>query len=87
MAIVRTRVTAQGRAVVPAAIRRKLGVGPGSLLEWDVNGDQVTVRRAGRFTSVDIHEAVFGRNPPAKRTVEEMKRGITRHVRDRHVRC
>jgi AbrB family looped-hinge helix DNA binding protein len=28
-----TRLTAQGQITVPAAVRRKLGVGPGSTLE------------------------------------------------------
>jgi AbrB family looped-hinge helix DNA binding protein len=35
MAIVHSRITAQGQISVPAAIRQKLGVGPGSTLEWD----------------------------------------------------
>ena len=35
MAIATSRVTAQGQISVPAAVRRKLGIGPGSVLEWN----------------------------------------------------
>jgi AbrB family looped-hinge helix DNA binding protein len=47
MAIARSRLTSQGRATVPAAIRRRLGLGPGSVLEWDDDGDRIVVRRQG----------------------------------------
>jgi AbrB family looped-hinge helix DNA binding protein len=33
MAIAHSRLTAQGQISVPAPVRRKLGVGPGSTLE------------------------------------------------------
>src|SRR5580692_5638103 len=38
MAIARSKVTAQGQISVPMDVRRKLGVGPGSVLEWDEDG-------------------------------------------------
>ena len=31
----------------------------GSVLEWDEEGDAVVVRKAGRYTSEDIHRAIF----------------------------
>jgi AbrB family looped-hinge helix DNA binding protein len=55
MAIARSKVTAQGQISVPLDVRRKLGVGPGSILEWEEDGDKIVVRRAGRFNSEDIH--------------------------------
>ncbi|MGH7878609.1 MAG: AbrB/MazE/SpoVT family DNA-binding domain-containing protein, partial [Candidatus Binataceae bacterium] len=51
MSIARSKVTAQGQISVPAEVRRKLGVGPGSVLEWDEQGHQVVVRRAGQYSS------------------------------------
>jgi len=39
MALARSRLTAQGQISVPAEIRRKLGVGPGSVLEWHEEGE------------------------------------------------
>lgn len=68
---------------VPAKVRQRLGVGPGSVLEWDEDGDQVVVRKAGRYSSEDIHRALFSRTP-ARRTVEDMKNGIGRYIRKRH---
>ena len=84
MALAQSRLTAQGQISVPADIRRKLGVGPGSVLEWDENGEDIVVRRAARFSSLDIHRALFGEHPPKPRTVEEMKEGIRRRARKKY---
>ena len=86
MALARSRLTAQGQISVPADIRRKLGVGPGSILEWDEDGDKIVVRRSGQFTSQDIQRALFPNGRPKSRTVEEMTEGIRRRVRERYAR-
>ena len=85
MALAHSKVTAQGQVSVPAKVRQRLGVGPGSVLEWDEDGDRVVVRKAGRYTSQDIHRALFSRTP-ARRTVDEMKEGVRRHIKKRHAR-
>ena len=64
MALAHSKVTAQGQISVPAEVRRKLGVGPGSVLEWDESGEQVVVRKAGRYSSEDVHRALFPDKPP-----------------------
>ena len=86
MALAHSKVTAQGQIPVPAEIRRRLGVGPGSILEWDEKGEDVVVRRAGRFSSMDIHRALFPKRPPKPRTLDELKKGIARYARERHAR-
>ncbi|MCX6545748.1 MAG: AbrB/MazE/SpoVT family DNA-binding domain-containing protein [Acidobacteria bacterium] len=86
MPIARSRVTAQGQVSVPAEVRRKLGVGPGSLLEWNEEGNAVVVRRSGRYTSVEIHRALFGQQIPPPRALSELKEGIRQHARVRHAR-
>jgi AbrB family looped-hinge helix DNA binding protein len=86
MALAHSKVTAQGQISIPVDVRRKLGVGPGSVLEWDEEGDEIVVRRAGRFTSLDIHRAVFPAKPPKPQTLDELKEGIRQHVRERHAR-
>ncbi len=86
MPIAHSKVTAQGQISVPAPVRRKLGVGPGSVIEWDEDGERVVVRRAGRYTSEDIHRALFPKGPPKARTVEEMRDGVRRHIRKRFAR-
>jgi len=85
MPIVQSKVTAQGQISVPAEIRKKLGVGPGSVLEWDQQGDQVIVRRAGQFTSTDIHDALFG-DAERKSAPTDAKDGIRKYIRKRHAR-
>jgi len=74
-------VTAQGKTSVPADVRRKLGLGPGSTLEWVDEGDHVVVRRAGHFSSEDIHHALFASRTSARKTVEQMREGIRTRVR------
>jgi antitoxin PrlF len=83
MALAHSRLTAQGQVSVPAKVRQKLGVGPGSVLEWDDRDGQVVVRRAGRYTSEDIHRAVFPVRPKP-RTLTNMKDGIRQYIKRRH---
>lgn len=83
MAIAHSKLTAQGQISVPAKVRQRLGVGPGSVLEWDEEGDRVVVRKAGRYSSDDVHRAVFAKTP-MRRTTTEMKDGIVRYVKKRH---
>jgi bifunctional DNA-binding transcriptional regulator/antitoxin component of YhaV-PrlF toxin-antitoxin module len=40
-------------------VRRKLGIGSGSALDWEEGGDAIVVRKAGRYTWEDIHRAIF----------------------------
>jgi AbrB family looped-hinge helix DNA binding protein len=86
MALAHSKVTSQGQISIPIDIRRKLGIGPGSILEWDEDGDQIVVRRSARFTSEDIHRALFPERAPKLRTIDEMKEGILRRARERHAR-
>ena len=86
MALAASKLTAQGQISVPAAVRRKLGIGPGSILEWDEDGDKVVVRRVGRYSSEDVHRALFPHGRPKRRTLRELKQGAARHVRRRHAR-
>jgi len=86
MAIGHSKLTAQGQISVPMNVRRKLGIGPGSILEWEEDGNQIVVRRAGRFTSKDIHQALFGARTPKMRTLGELKEGIRSYVRKRYAR-
>ena len=86
MAPVHSKLTAQGQISVPASIRRKLGLGPGSVLEWDENGEEeVVVRRVGRYSSEEMHRAIFP-SPPKPKTLREMKDGVGRYMKKRHAR-
>ena len=85
MAIAHSKVTAQGQISVPAEIRKKLGVGTGSDLEWDEEGNQVIVRKAGRYTSQDINAALFPEGGSRARPVE-VREAIRKYIRKRHAR-
>ena len=86
MAIARSKVTAQGQISVPSEVRRRLGIGPGSVLEWEEEGERIIIRRAGRFNSEDIHEVLFGNRKPNPKTVSELREGIRNYVRKRYAR-
>jgi antitoxin PrlF len=86
MPLAHSKLTAQGQISVPAEVRRRLGVGPGSILEWDESGEQVVVRKAGRHSSEDVHRAIFGTRAVSSRSLNVLKNGIRHHIRKRHAR-
>jgi antitoxin PrlF len=86
MAIASSKVTSQGQISVPAEVRRRLGIGPGSILEWDEDGENIVVRRSGKFTFEDIHRKLFPAGPPKAVPPGELKEGIKRRMRERYAR-
>ena len=83
MSIAESKVTKQGQISVPVEIRKRLGVAPGSVLEWSEDpAGNITVRRAERYSSEDIHAALFDELPIPK-TVEEMDAAIIKLKRAR----
>ena len=82
---IESKITSQGQVSVPAPIRQKLGLAPGSKVQWCVHGEEVLVRRATTHTSREIHDALFATRPEPH-TVEDMKDGISRHLREKHAR-
>jgi AbrB family looped-hinge helix DNA binding protein len=85
MAIAYSKLTAQGQISVPTEVRRRLGIGPGSVLEWEEEGESIVVRRVGRYTSEDVHRALF-EEEPEPRSLEELKAGVPQYVKSRHAR-
>lgn len=81
-----SRLTAQGQVSVPAEVRRRLGVGPGAVLEWEEEDGKIVVRRAGRYSSEDIHRAAFPKGRVRRRTLDELKEGVRRYIKKRHAR-
>jgi AbrB family looped-hinge helix DNA binding protein len=85
MAFAKSKLTAQGQISVPVEVRQRLGVGPGSVLEWDEQDNQVIVRRAGRHTSVEVHRALFPEAVPEGHSTD-VKAGIRKYIRKKHAR-
>ena len=86
MVIAHSKLTAQGQISVPAEVRRKLGLVPGSVLEWDEQDGAVVVRRVGQFSSQDIHTELFGGELPEPQSLGELKDSVRRHLKARHAR-
>ena len=85
MARTESKITSQGQISIPARIRQKLGLVPGSKVEWCEEGDDVIVRRASKYSSQDIHDVLFS-VPPHRHSVDEMDEGIAAHLRQKHAR-
>jgi len=85
MAIAYSKLTSQGQISVPTEVRKRLGVGPGSVLEWEQDGERIVVRRAGRYTSEDLHRALFDK-PPKPLTLDEIDDAIREAVMRRYAR-
>jgi antitoxin PrlF len=85
-----TKLTSQSQVSVPAAIRHALGIKPGSLIEWTLEGDHIIVKRAVRCSTQDIHNAVFNDRPPLAqrpKTLTELKQDIKDHMKRRYARA
>ena len=85
MAIAHSKITAQGQISVPAEVRKRLEVGPGSVLEWEAQGDAMIVRKVARYTIDDVHHALFPEGQPAKGKVD-IKDAIRTYIRRKHAR-
>jgi AbrB family looped-hinge helix DNA binding protein len=85
MAIAVSKLTARGRIYVPKEIRRRLGIGPGSILEWVEDGERIVIRRSDLYTSEDVHRALFERDPEP-RSLAELKEGLRQYVKGRRAR-
>ena len=80
-----SKLTSQGQISVPAEVRKKLGVGPGSILEWHEAEGTFTIRKASRYTSLDVHHALFGTETASKPPVV-VKEAIATYIKRKHAR-
>ncbi|HEY2780777.1 MAG TPA: AbrB/MazE/SpoVT family DNA-binding domain-containing protein [Steroidobacteraceae bacterium] len=85
MPIAKSKVTAQGQISVPAEVRKKLGIGPGSMLEWYDEHGVVVVKRAASFSSSELHQALFPKGSKIE-DAPDVKAGIRKYIRRRHAR-
>jgi AbrB family looped-hinge helix DNA binding protein len=86
MKLAKSRLTTQGQVSVPAEVRKRLGLAPGSILEWDADGDDVVVRRGHRFSSTDLHSTLFPEGTPKARSLKDLTDSIRSSVAKRHAR-
>ncbi|HYU32188.1 MAG TPA: AbrB/MazE/SpoVT family DNA-binding domain-containing protein [Thermoanaerobaculia bacterium] len=86
MKIATSRVTTQGQISIPLEVRRRLGVTPGTTIQWEAEGDTVVVRRIGKHSFADVRKALFPGGPPEARDLEDLKKGIEDYVQAKHAR-
>ena len=85
MAFAQSKVTSQGQIPFRGSAT-KTRHWPGSVLEWDEEGDAVIVRKAGRYSSEDIHRAIFSQEAPAPKKLDEFDKGVRRYMKKKHAR-
>ena len=83
MESVESKITSKGQISVPAAVRRQLALEPGARIEWVEKNGEVVVRRVSRFSSEEIHNAVFSQKPTSA-SVADMDAGIRAHLKKKH---
>ena len=85
---IQTKLTSQGQVSVPAAVRHLLGLTPGASVEWTQEGDSITVKRAVRSSTCDVHDALFpeGDSAAPAKTMAELKQGVRQNMQRRHAR-
>jgi len=86
---IQTKLTSQGQVSVPAAIRNFLNLTPGSVLVWKEEAGRISVERAVRHSTTEVHQALFGdalAAPAPAKTPEEIKQGIRRFMKRHHAR-
>ena len=86
MKLAQSRLTSQGQVSVPAEVRRRLGLSPGSMLEWEAVGEQIVVRRSHKHSSEEVHARLFPDGAALAHRLDDMKDGIRRDVARRHAR-
>jgi AbrB family looped-hinge helix DNA binding protein len=86
MKIATSKITSQGQISVPLEVRRRLGVVPGSTIEWEADGDTVVVKKGGKYSFAELRRALFPKGPPEPRQLEELKEGIADYIRSKHAR-
>lgn len=87
MELAESKITSKGQISLPTAVRRKLGLVPGTRIEWLEHDGEIVVRRASRYSSQDIHDAVFSAaTKPASASAPTMDKGIRRYIKKKHAR-
>jgi AbrB family looped-hinge helix DNA binding protein len=86
MTLAQSKLTAQGQISVPAKVRQRLGIGPGSILEWEEHDGEIVVRKGGAHSLEDTRTALGLKDPPGARPLEALRKGLRDRVRGRHAR-
>jgi hypothetical protein len=71
----------------PAAVRKFLNLTQGSVLVWTEEEGRISVQRAVRHSTAEVHEVLFAPNPPAGapvKTLPDLKQGIRQHMQRKH---
>jgi hypothetical protein len=66
-----------------------MGLKPGSVIEWTIEGDKVTVTRVVKWSTQSIHQVLFGDSDipvTTPKNLSALKQGIRENIKKRHAR-
>ncbi len=86
MALAQSKVTSQGQISIPLSVRQKLGVGPGSTLEWIEEDGKIVVKRKAQYTLEDLRAVLFPNGAPKRKKPLDAKTAIRNYIRKRYGR-
>lgn len=84
--LAQSKVTAQGQISVPKEVRARLGIIPGSILEWNEEGGKITVRRKSPSSFAEMRKRLWGNKKPKRQTLAQLKEGIGEYIDEQHAR-
>ena len=84
--IARSKVSAEGQVTIPEDVSKKLGIGPGSEINWEEEDGKIVIRSVVNYSFADIHRIVFGGRKFKRQTVAQMDEGIRKYLRKKHAR-
>ena len=86
MILTESKLTSQGQISIPTTIRKKLGLVPGSVIEWGENeAGEITVKRSVKCDSEDIHKAIF-EIPPKMKSLEDIDAALRTRMKHKYSR-
>jgi bifunctional DNA-binding transcriptional regulator/antitoxin component of YhaV-PrlF toxin-antitoxin module len=83
MNTLQSKINTRRQTSVPAHVLDHLGAGPGSVLAWELRDGMIIVRRAEKYSSADVHAALFGSEKHTPAAGVDVKAGVRKCVRNR----
>ena len=83
MSLAQSKITAQGQVSIPVSVMRQFGLAPGEVINWETQGGQLVIEKAGLYSLADVQSALeLPRGLP--KTAAQIREGIQARMRAKH---
>lgn len=69
----KSRVTERGQVTIPKRLRERLGIAPGQILEFDIEGGRLVATKATRRDPVDAVYGILARPGSTDEFIAELR--------------